>query len=570
MKLFSNPNLFKATNKGNWAQKLHKANQSQTPPTAPASIEYNILTKIEQIASQVDQMAVRESATRNGTSSRQQFLEQVDKEWVRSEMLMAMGLEYNETRAAHQNSSHITNEAVLDILFDMYDDAILDAVPDKPIKKIGLIDTTFQSAHGNQHTDVDLFHLQEWYKLAGITAHNIVKHKVIEDVWQTVASIKNIFLYTAFYDDRPDIVIPSVRVISVAEVGAANQLYCLIFKDAYSPPQVERAETISIGAKIYVDFYGLYEQIMLSCNVTTSDHGWSPSFVSIVSLSDRQPINVLEVEKFEQPTNSSAVEFGICMSIIYWSHNPKRIIEWLELHRLWGVSEVSVYASMLSKKIARIFLHYSKTGFVRYREVPIIFDSTKESAILVNMSPVINDCMYRNMLRYRTILTTDVDEMIVPRRHDNYMEMRHHVLQMMGTNDLTPSLLFRNVYFFVDFDSRVNDHSSVFNITQRMTPSTIGYSAKAFTNPLTCIGLQNHFCWKRVPRYDVQGWKINVPAYIAMNHHYKKCHFDAYLHRSGVCSLMLANRLNDTAMNMYKDVIQQRINIIQMQLLHNT
>ena len=34
------------------------------------------------------------------------------------------------------------------------------------------------------------------------------------------------------------------------------------------------------------------------------------------------------------------LDFGACVSVTYWQQDPYRIVEWLELHRLWGVGEV--------------------------------------------------------------------------------------------------------------------------------------------------------------------------------------------------------------------------------------
>ena len=80
----------------------------------------------------------------------------------------------------------------------------------------------------------------------------------------------------------------------------------------------------------------------------------------------------------------------------------------------------------------------------------------------------------------------------------------------------------------------------LFRYTKRVRPSRYGYSAKSITRTLSCVGLQNHYCWVKLPTYSAEpNWNVDVPTYIGKSHHYKKCHFDNYLHRNGVCHRMV-------------------------------
>ena len=81
----------------------------------------------------------------------------------------------------------------------------------------------------------------------------------------------------------------------------------------------------------------------------------------------------------------------------------------------------------------------------------------------------------------------------------------------------------------------------LFRYTKRVRPSRYGYSAKSITRALSCLGLQNHLCWQRVPAYSaLPNWHVDVPAAgVGQSHHYKPCHFDRYLRRHGVCHRMM-------------------------------
>jgi len=80
----------------------------------------------------------------------------------------------------------------------------------------------------------------------------------------------------------------------------------------------------------------------------------------------------------------------------------------------------------------------------------------------------------------------------------------------------------------------------MFRYTKRVRPSRYGYSSKSITRTLSCTALQNHLCWQSIPSYTGQpNWNADVPTDIGKSHHYKKCHFDKYLHKNGVCHRMM-------------------------------
>jgi len=81
-----------------------------------------------------------------------------------------------------------------------------------------------------------------------------------------------------------------------------------------------------------------------------------------------------------------------------------------------------------------------------------------------------------------------------------------------------------------------------YRYTKRVGPSRYGYAMKSITRTLSCVALQNHYCWQSLPMYvDQPNWHVDVPAQIAKSHHYKKCHFDEFLRRNGVCGRVLAD-----------------------------
>ena len=392
-------------------------------------------------------------------------------------------------------------------------------------------------------------------------------------VWQTQRGHVEIYLYSAYYDDRPALTRPCLRIIGIAETHATN-LVCLIWYHGQGHPDVSRAQKKEVSSKISPQLEKRYEAYVFTCNML-QNKTTTPEGVSLVTTLHKVPTNLLTVQYPVKPSAAAAtttanasseapLQFGHCMSILYWSHKPYRIVEWLELHRMWGVAEFNIYYNTLDARTLRVLRHYEALGLLRLQEMTSVLDNDLEWTILLNMSPAINDCLYRNMYRYRNVVCTDTDEMIVPIMHRNYSTMLAAVNQQQHVTHAAPSYIFRNVYFFTDFGpvrrTPVVLHTQRY--TKHVNVSTFGYSAKSFTNPLACSGLQNHICWQRLPALDTYGWLVDVKQQYGMNFHYKKCHFDDYLQSEGECSKMMRDEHEATSMHRFKPELLPRVRTV--------
>jgi len=274
-----------------------------------------------------------------------------------------------------------------------------------------------------------------------------------EGRWQTVdtGAGRQVYVYSAFYDSRPHIDWPQVRVIAVAETDVRRYgLCCLLWYRTPRLPDVAEISVAAIGPIISPYGQSLLEQYIFSCRVDRNKTN-PPISVSLVTPHNFRLSNMLPVHVPERPGH--VMEFGHCMSILYWKQDPFRLVEWLEAHRMWGVGEVNIYTIATDNVTNSILRRYADSGFVKHRQSSGPVGDDNEYAILLNMSPVINDCLYRNMYRYRYTVCTDMDEMIVPASpHHNYSQMlAASDAVATQTNAIVHSYTFRNTYFFLDF-----------------------------------------------------------------------------------------------------------------------
>ena len=367
-----------------------------------------------------------------------------------------------------------------------------------------------------------------------------------------------IYLFSAYYDDRPGLESPPVvRLVAVSEVLDNRTMLCLLWFEGKESPEKVSMQIDKLGLGVYR--HGkLFREYIYTCPLLRDD---APSHVSIVSNEWRWPSTLMRVQLPVKPAENEKLDIGSCVSVSYWYQDPYKIIEWLELHKMWGVKEVTIYNNSLAAESIRVFQHYQKEGFVDFRNAPDVMPDAGESTKWLNMAPVINDCMYRNLYRYKKILVTDLDEFITPRINQNYQQMINAINMVQPRKHPYKSYMFRNAYFFSDFGPTYSEpaYSTVLRYANRVKPSKYGYSVKSITDSQVCITLQNHYCWKRVKKYDKDSWTLEAPLDIAMNQHYKKCHFDSYLRKPGTCKNMMTEKYVDNKMLRFKDELSKRI-----------
>ncbi|ELU10767.1 hypothetical protein CAPTEDRAFT_200201 [Capitella teleta] len=383
---------------------------------------------------------------------------------------------------------------------------------------------------------------------------------VHNQVWQVVDGPRKAYLLSAYYDDRPALDAPKIRIIGIFEPNISTP-HCLLWYHVHNQtnPDVVMGELIQIGPNINPVTATKYGQFILSCAIAQGKT--PPLFVSVVTPDSHNATTLLLVQ---WPVKSAEpIEFGQCMSVVYWGQDPFRVVEWMELQKLLGVGEVTLYNNSLDAMSSMIVNHYATVEhYVVVKQSPSVLDDDGELTILMNMSPAINDCLYRNMYRYKWVLSSDLDEVIMPTTYDNYTAMVNALVEKHAPSKEVMSFMFKNVYFFDDLGPvrRKPWYLWTMRYLRHIPPSPYGYAVKSFSNPLACVGLQNHLCWKRVPSYqNATTWNIDVGLHYGKNQHYKKCHFDTFLERNGVCHKVMRRYKQETNILRLKDKLNENV-----------
>lgn len=278
----------------------------------------------------------------------------------------------------------------------------------------------------------------------------------------------------------------------------------------------------------------------------------------VMKPNNRTVSSCVPVQVPARPTKRD--DFAICVPVAYRSIDPYRLIEWLELQRLLGVSRVGVAHIGLNKNSLAVLEHYRREGFLDLRRTDRLTLKPDGDHRRLHSTPTINDCVLRNMHQFNWILVLDFDEFILPRRHGTLRELVQYLDGKYMTGGRLPATgyVFRNNYFFLDLqpDDSISPYLAVLRYRSKVPVSERGYSVKSMINPRACSRMHNHVCWGRVEAYSKYAGDVEVDVEDGLNQHYKRCHFSPEK-----CRLMMQNVTLDNGMLRFEEQLTSRVRL---------
>ena len=188
--------------------------------------------------------------------------------------------------------------------------------------------------------------------------------------------------------------------------------------------------------------------------------------IDSVSISEEKcgrPSNNVRVF-YDIPTNSSGQkDFIVCVKSVdfMYADVSRRLVEWVELLQILGADQIWLYKTQVHENIAKVFDYYSEKGVMTVNEhwkfpgfaanLPILkhvlrlanyYDTSFESYFY-------NDCVLRNMYKYKYAVVLDTDEIIIPVNSKSWKAMLGKLRKKLGAEDFkkTFSITYRQALF---------------------------------------------------------------------------------------------------------------------------
>ncbi|XP_045115112.1 uncharacterized protein LOC123506833 [Portunus trituberculatus] len=268
-------------------------------------------------------------------------------------------------------------------------------------------------------------------------------------LWQraTLDTNETFLLYSAFLDPGTD-GRASLRLLGVSRSKAPPLAWCHIWFSSDAPPLPVRVTSVD-----YLDYQNRNSDrqmpYLLSCALPPDTSHGVPLAVSLVSEPCAPANNLLKVSGARErlvsayrshvaPPNPTKLVRGwaaaVCGPALFYYHEDfsLRLVEWLELLRAQGFSQVFLYVTDVHPNINKVLRHYTQEGFVQVTDYtyppPYVNDPNlrrlwtlvERIKMFAQENVYFTDCVLRHMHQYRFLAHFDPDEVPILPRHENF------------------------------------------------------------------------------------------------------------------------------------------------------
>ncbi len=352
------------------------------------------------------------------------------------------------------------------------------------------------------------------------------------------------YMYSAFWDDRDELMSdPVIRITSMIltskdsrynliEPEVLTRLRCASlcredFSTEISPVQSTMPMSIHPNRK-------LIDRRLVMCQPTRCRDYVTLTFDPVPENPSTEWIlqNMLPVEHFQRP--AAPVALGACVSVMYGTVDPYRLVEWMEMMKLLGVKKVAAYNQSVDPAASRVLNHYRDQGYVDIWQMDPNYLPAEASGEIRWRTPLsITDCLYRYMFRFNRMMPLDVDELIVPKTTKTLLDLIDKLEQLDQKNkvaDHRVHYMFVCSYFPVNsLDVRVNpdltekNYTTILRHRQRLSRFNPTHR-KSIMIPTRCLTVRNHYCYVILPQFTDSGnfHQPTVNKKLGFIHHYRR------------------------------------------------
>ena len=239
---------------------------------------------------------------------------------------------------------------------------------------------------------------------------------------------KVILINSAFFDDRPQGgKNPTVHLLSIGDINDKTSLYCYVWYPGLKEPYVTKANLFRISfrrknppeLKQYLNSTNFFMEYVISCKLPTNQI--IPTHVSLTAKHCEVSDILVPVTVPQKPNKT--LDFGVCVGPSFGHLDEAKIVEWFELHKIFGVKEFNIYNVSLDAGLKRVFTHYISNEELILNEMPSIIPVYNLDTAHLNTLPADNHCLFTNMYRYKHIVVVDFDEYITLKQNYTYSQM---------------------------------------------------------------------------------------------------------------------------------------------------
>ncbi|CAL1291004.1 unnamed protein product [Larinioides sclopetarius] len=342
-----------------------------------------------------------------------------------------------------------------------------------------------------------------------------------------------LFLYSAYKDNRL-LNNSYIRILAMSKGKLAKRIFCRMwFHDIETSVIKAEVDELWVAYWDYAKLHEYYRPLLISCSI--NEHS-KPKAVSIVTEPCQEPTNIFWFNSTHSDTKQIK-DFAICLKPLNFQNDISlRLLEWLELQILLGASNITTYMYHLNQRTFEILRNYEASGHIS------IINHTLPENISKNLSKaesssdqaiwqkrrhemlIYNDCFYRHIESHKFVINLDLDEAIIPLKHDSWIELLEYIKDKNPKVFHSASISVRNVYFFETFGDESNSSiPKYFHMLRHLRRSSNftppGFAQKSFFSTRYAVSVSNHYALKSL--YPGMRTSTLISKDLAQMHHYR-------------------------------------------------
>lgn len=268
---------------------------------------------------------------------------------------------------------------------------------------------------------------------------------------------KDTNFFSAYFDGRKDVPERNVVVVFGYHMKSLkiSNWYCLFtYMDKTSSVCLTEAAkqvgfcTGGLDADKVAEAFSYVCKV--KCRSTECTNDEIPTFVALSRNSDcAEASDPIPVRNRQLPRTSEKKTFGVCVqSPVYGqSVGLQQISEFIEMNQVLGAEIITLYFMEMKEDMLQFLQdHYAKEGLLRLVKWKKL--EKWNPLHYFGQTLIMHDCLHRNMHRVKYLALVDLDELIVPLKHQNWQEM----ITFFGGDDDYHSYQFGNCFYIENKD----------------------------------------------------------------------------------------------------------------------
>ena len=194
-------------------------------------------------------------------------------------------------------------------------------------------------------------------------------------------------------------------------------------------------------------YFHRFVPFIIHCPLPDRIAGKAPIQVSLVHKKCADPSHALPVQVRQEPF-IPRYNFTVCLTPINRAYaRIGEFLEYMEVNGLFGADHFVFYDHHIGEPLMPFIESYKQEDKLTVLQWKIPVETTQGPTNEIHYFGqvlALNDCLFRARLHSRFVVFLDLDEVIVPMRHNSWLDLMSEV---SGTKLMSKTFIFPNVFF---------------------------------------------------------------------------------------------------------------------------